>query len=108
MKRLYHDPLLHAQHIAFLRARAQARYRKEPWELSLDHYFALWQGCWEQRGRSRNSLVLARIDLEGGWTIDNVEITTRYEQLLKKFVVNNWLTSSPDYQKRTYKPRKIQ
>lgn len=103
---LYTDPQLHAQHVAFLRARSQARFRKEEWSLTLEDYFTLWKDSWSQRGRSRDSLVLCRIDLTEGWTLDNVEITTRYEQLLKKFISHGYLRSAPNYQPRTYNRRK--
>lgn len=105
-KRIYHDEQQHEQHIAFLRARAQAHYRKEGWSLTVNDYFEIWADCWSQRGRSRDDLVLTRIDHRGDWDRDNVEIVTRYEQLLRKFVMKGCLRSHPDYQKTTYRPRK--
>jgi 23S rRNA maturation mini-RNase III len=104
-KKMYHDQDLHEQHIAFLRARAQANFRKESWQLTIEDYFRLWSEDWYERGRARDSKVLARIDFEQGWTLDNVEITTRYEQLMRKFRLMGFSKASPNYVKRTYRPR---
>jgi hypothetical protein len=105
-KKMYHDQDRHEQHIAFLRARAQANFRKESWQLTIEDYFRLWSEDWYERGRARDSKVLARIDFEQGWTLDNVEITTRYEQLMRKFRLMGFSKASPNYVKRTYRPRK--
>lgn len=105
-KRMYYDQDLHEQHVAFLRARAQANFRKEEWQLTIEDYFKLWSEDWYERGRARDSKVLARIDFEQGWTLDNVEITTRYEQLMRKFRIMGFSKASPNYVKRTYRPRK--
>jgi hypothetical protein len=104
-KRKYYDQDLHEKHIAFLRARAQANFRKEGWDLTIDNYFDLWSTDWNLRGRARNAKVLSRKDFEKGWTLENVEIITRYEQLLRKFRVYGFSKTSPNYVKRTYKPR---
>jgi hypothetical protein len=34
---------------------------------------------WEHRGRALEQLCLSRIDWEGEWSIDNVQIITREE-----------------------------
>lgn len=105
-KRKYYDQDLHEKHIAFLRARAQANFRKEGWELTIEDYFELWSKDWACRGRARNDLVLTRRDHKLSWTRDNVEVVTRYEQLMRKFRMYGFSKASPNYVKRTYKPRK--
>ena len=101
----YQDPELHEQHIAFLRARCQAKFRKEGWDLTIEQFFELWKGSWNKRGRSKESLVMARKDLTESWSWNNVEIITRYDQLLRQFELNNFFVHSPQYKKRTYKRR---
>jgi hypothetical protein len=63
----------------WLKARAQARFRGEPWDLTSEEYIELW--CEEDRylnkGRRPDQLCLRRRDLDLGWTLDNVEIISR-------------------------------
>lgn len=74
------DELLRLQ---FLRSRCQAKYRKEPWELTWEEFQCFWQP--DQRylriGRSTNSLVLTRVDSRKPWNTKNCVIITRQAQL---------------------------
>lgn len=73
------DPQLHEQHTAFGRARAQANFRGETWNLSFPEWVAVWGTEWHRRGRKRTDLMLCRIDIEGAWTLKNVRLMNRYD-----------------------------
>jgi len=73
------DPVVHAQYIAWLRARSQAHFRREPWDLTFDQYRELWHDNWHRRGRTRDTLCLSRRDYDLGWCVDNCELLTRRE-----------------------------
>lgn len=79
---MYKDPKVHKKHLPFLRARAQAHFRKEQWDLTMDDWCEIWTDeAWANRGRGSNQTALTRIDLNQGWTRDNVELLTRSQQL---------------------------
>lgn len=73
------DPVTHAQHIAFSRARAQANFRSEEWRLTFPQWVAIWGDQWANRGRRRHNVMLVRDDHTRAWTLDNVSVVTRYE-----------------------------
>lgn len=68
---------------AWHKHRSQARYRREPYELTYADWRLLWQdpAQWAQRGRARDAVVLTRRDTTEPWSRDNVEIISRLEQL---------------------------
>lgn len=74
----------HKQYIAWLRAKAQANFRKEVWLLSFDEFQRLWQGHWERRGRGTENFVMTREDHQGAWVMGNVQVTRRYEYLRRQ------------------------
>jgi hypothetical protein len=84
--RTYNDPFFHERNLAFLRSRAQATFRDEPWELTLAEFFAFWntRQRWAQRGRHANDLVLTRKDTLKPWNTDNCVIMTRQANLHAK------------------------
>ena len=72
------DPLDHDKHYAYLKHKAQAKYRGEDYTLTLSEWMTLWQSdLWLQRGRQTTSLCLQKIDVEKGWHLDNVEVVSR-------------------------------
>lgn len=72
------DPELRARRLAFLRSRCQARYRGEPWSLTLDEWCQLWSlDRWRQRGRSAENLILTRKNIDAGWDLGNCEVRYR-------------------------------
>lgn len=79
------DPLMHDMYYAWQKHKAQARYRGEPYDLT----WADWQEIWANpvdflnRGRRPDDLTLTRIDDFGAWTLTNVQVMTRLEQLRK-------------------------
>jgi hypothetical protein len=81
----YEDMFDRIRHIPYLRHKAQCHFRGEPFELTFEEFCKFWDTAekWQARGRQRESLVLTRIDVEGPWSVNNVEIVTRYEQLTR-------------------------
>lgn len=73
------DPQLHELHQPWHKARAQAHYRGEEWQLTFEEFAELWDGKWDQRGRQRHDLCMTRRDWHAGWTRANCEIVTRLE-----------------------------
>ena len=73
------DVRTHDQYVAWLRARCQARFRGEGWELEFEDYQRLWGDDWERRGRTRDTLCLSRDDYDQPWSVDNCTLRTRRE-----------------------------
>lgn len=69
----------HEQYRAWQRAKAQANFRKEGWHITFEQWQQIWQGQWENRGRSCDSVCMTRQDRSQPWTYDNVKIITRLE-----------------------------
>jgi hypothetical protein len=79
------DEVQHDMYYAWSKHRAQANYRNEPYTLT----WADWQKIWANpidflnRGRKPDDLTLTRCDDDGAWSLDNVMVITRLEQLRK-------------------------
>lgn len=73
------DPVLHAQHNAWLAARAQARFRGEPFEVTLPGWIRAWRQRWHQRGRLTHEFCCTRRDTTLPWRDDNIQVITRAE-----------------------------
>lgn len=73
------DPLHHRMYIQFGYHRVSSRLRGESWELPWETWRDIWLPHWDRRGRTKDSLCLARIDMEGPWHMDNVELIDRSE-----------------------------
>lgn len=68
------------------RHKAQAKYRSEPYELTLEQYSMLWatQGIslrTDHTGRRSNSVAMCRINALKPWRVDNVKFMTRLEYI---------------------------
>lgn len=78
-------PETHDKYYAWLKHRAQARYRGEEYDLTWDDWCELWTPSkWSKRGRQVNSVCLQRKDIWGAWSLDNCEVVTRLEQLRRQ------------------------
>lgn len=78
----YRDPDKRNQYYAYLKHKAQARYRGESHSLTPDDWFALWaNGAWAQRGRASTDLSLIQLDPTGGWHTNNCAVMVRLEYL---------------------------
>jgi hypothetical protein len=73
------DPVRHHQYHCWLRARAQANYRREPWQLTYHDWVTIWGDNWHRRGRSGESLQASRIDVDQPWSLVNMRLITRAE-----------------------------
>ena len=70
--RHHQDPTEHEKYYAFLKHRAQARYRGEPYDLTWAQWQRLWpQKLWNRRGRAPHSVRLTQIDPTQGWCEQN-------------------------------------
>ena len=70
----------HAKYYAWHMARAQANYRKEPWNMTFADWQQAWGDQWHLRGRHSGDLCMLRRDWQGAWQLDNVMVVPR-EQL---------------------------
>jgi len=79
------DLLTHDMYYAWSKHKAQARFRNEAYALTWEDWLDIWANPTDflNRGRQPEDLTLTRIDDDGAWTRDNVEIMTRLEQLRK-------------------------
>jgi hypothetical protein len=82
---MFKDPFEHDRHHGFLKAKAQAMFRKEEWKLSIFQWFKIWHdpAMWYNRGRASDSVTLTRVDPTEPWCVENVIIMTRRKQLQK-------------------------
>ena len=71
------DPELRKLRYKFLRARVQARYWCQDWDLTWAQYQELMMSAHADYGRGLEQLNLARKDRTGGWHWDNVHFVTR-------------------------------
>lgn len=71
----------HQQYIAWQRSKAQATYRKEPWDLTFEQFQTAWGPLWERRGRRSGDYCMSRIDNEKAWSPHNVKCIPRIEYL---------------------------
>ena len=64
--------------IDFLRARAQANFRGEGWEITEQEYFTIWsRDRYLRKGRAALELCMTRQDPTLPWTIKNAMVVTR-------------------------------
>jgi hypothetical protein len=78
------DPYKHSMYIPWLKAKAQANYRDEGWDLSFDNFYELWRENWHQRGREADDVVMTREDVQGPWDKKNTILMTRKEHLQRQ------------------------
>lgn len=72
------DLLDHEKYYAWLKHRAQARYRKEDYSLTWEQWWTLWPNeLWNRRGRGADCVRLKMINKSLGWHISNVEVVPR-------------------------------
>lgn len=73
---------------AWLVHRAQARYRKEEYELTWEQYVEAWGDQFDNKGRHPWNMTMIRRDPDQPWRLGNVEIINRrqhcQEQILKR------------------------
>lgn len=75
------DPKVRDKYYAFLKHRAQAKYRKESYELDFEDWLEFWTDSnWNRRGRGAYDVCLAMKDPDFGWCKENCIIINRKEQ----------------------------
>ena len=73
--------ILAVKRLAYVRMRAQAKFRDEDWQLTWAEFLTMWEGKWHMRGRDNRSLCMSREDWDGPWDNKNTIIITRLEHL---------------------------
>lgn len=68
----------------YLMAKAQARFRDEPWELTFEDYYSHWRGNTHWRGRSEHSKSLTRINDRLPWRPDNIRLVSRRDAITRR------------------------
>lgn len=83
----YSDPIQKNLRVTWTRSKAQARSRNEVWAIDWEDYYYIWTvtGAVNQKGRSQDSLCLARLDPHGPWTTDNVQLEPRSQHLKRLY-----------------------
>ena len=71
------DPVLHDQYNAWLKARSQAWYRGEQYDISFDDWVQLWSDQWHRRGRFRDCLMLMKRRWQEPWSSHNAQLVNR-------------------------------
>ena len=75
------DESKHEMYTPWMRAKAQANFRNEGWDMSFEEYHAMWEPFWSQRGRGADDVCMSRKDYGKPWTVDNCMIVSRREHL---------------------------
>jgi len=84
------DPIAHEQHIAWHRARAQAHFRNEQWDITYKQYQKIWGDQWHRRGRGVDDLLMMRKNHLKPWTTRNVTLATRSEFHKKQWEIKRY------------------
>lgn len=68
---------------AYTKFKIQRRLCSEVWELSFTDWLDLWlkSGKWSQRGRKKGQYVLARINKNRTFNIENIHIVKQIENM---------------------------
>lgn len=74
----------HSMYMPWNRAKAQANFRKEAWDLTFEQFYEIWKDDWEKRGRQADDLCMTREDPDGAWDIKNTVLVTRHEHLKRQ------------------------
>jgi hypothetical protein len=80
---IYPDEFTKRRRLAYIRSRAQAKYRNEDWELTFEDWCHFWntEKLFNQRGRKINDLTMVRFEESEPWSTANCVIITRLNQL---------------------------
>lgn len=79
----YQDQFTSERRLAWLRFKAQCRFRQESFDLTFQEFCDFWHDpqMWANRGRSPDDLVLTRRDHKKSWSVKNCWIIQRRDQL---------------------------
>lgn len=76
------DEFTQDRRLVWSRSQCQARFRKEPWQLSFEDFCKIWNSeiLWNQRGKLPDSLVMTRRDYDLPWSVENCCLIRRSTQ----------------------------
>ena len=78
------DPKIQDMYYAWMKRKAQAKFRKEEWELQWEDFYELWKDCWHLKGRLADDVCMTRDDIEKPWSKENTIIISRREHLKRQ------------------------
>lgn len=81
------DPIRHDKYTAWLKAKAQANFRGEPWKLTFEDFEQLWGDHWFNRGRKSTDSCMTRVNVKGAWDPTNTIIIIRKEHLANQGII---------------------
>jgi hypothetical protein len=87
---------------AWLRQRAQARYRSEPWALRFEDFEHMWAGQWHLRGRGVDNVCMSRVDRDQPWCVENCRIITRLAHAQASSLITHARGQTGPVHKRTF------
>jgi hypothetical protein len=96
------DKTTHDQYYAWLRQRAQARYRSEPWALRFEDFEHMWAGQWHLRGRGVDNVCMSRVDRDQPWCVENCRIITRLAHAQASSLITHARGQTGPVHKRTF------
>jgi hypothetical protein len=78
-----HDKIKTAAYQKYLISKNQAGFRSEPWGLTFDQWWQLWEdsGHWQDRGKGSKSWCMIQQDTSLGWIPGNCTIVLRSDSL---------------------------
>lgn len=76
------DPFKREKYYAWLKHRAQAKYRKESYAITWPQWDTLWSDDdFRKRGRRKTDLVLMKLNPKAAWSYNNCTVVVRIEYL---------------------------
>jgi hypothetical protein len=75
------DKFKHDMYTPWMKAKAQANFRQEGWEMTFEEFYDIWKDHWHLRGRQAEDYCMTRIDSKLPWAKENIVIITRQEHL---------------------------
>lgn len=75
------DKFKHDMYMPWMRAKAQANFRGEGWDIPFENFYQIWKDYWHVRGTGGQDYCMTRLDNEKPWAVDNVRLVTRQEQM---------------------------
>lgn len=92
----------HQQYIAWLKMKAQAVFRGEPWQFEFEDFQQVWQGHWERKGRGKDDYCLTRTNIQEAWSKDNVECIPRIDHLRRSQQRKKEMRQNGKYTRRAH------
>lgn len=105
-KKPYKDRYLVNLKVSWSRARSQAAFRSEPWEITWEQWRNFFTPeLFDRRGRGIDDLCVCRYDDTDSWRIGNVAMIDRRSHLLNKIAVKQGRDRSEYWQNAIWMDR---